>query len=221
MARVAMIGATGLIGRSLAPLLVASGHAVSLYGRRPAGVAGALDRIGPMEDWPAMVGGSAVDIAISTLGSTRKKAGSWAAFEAVDRQAVVGFAAAAKEAGARQMMMVSSVGAAAAAGNRYLALKGQVEDEVAALGFARLDIVRPGLLVGDRGDDRRTGERIAILLSPLINPLLRGGLDQYRAIAALTVAAAMARLAGNEGAGRFVQTNRALVALAGDHRAFS
>lgn len=221
MARVAMIGATGLIGRTLAPLLVAEGHEVTLYGRRKAGVAGAHEQIGSMEEWPAMMDGQKVDIAVSTLGSTQKKAGSWDAFEAVDRHAVVGFACAARLAGAKQMAMVSSVGANAGSGNRYLALKGLVEDEVGAIGFERLDIVRPGLLVGERTGDWRAGERFAILLSPLINPLLRGRLDRYRSIEAATVAQALARLAGETDVGRYVHTNRELRALADDHRAFS
>ncbi len=213
--RIAMIGATGLIGRALAPLLVADGHELLLIGRRSAGVMGAQEKLGAMADWPSLIGDGALDVAISTLGTTIRQAGSWAAFCAVDVDAVLGFAAAAKAAGARQMLSVSSVGALHGARNRYLAMKGEAERGLGQLKFERLDIVRPGLLRGDRGGDRRLGERIGIAVSPLVNLLLRGSLDKFAAIDAGTVAKAMAALAGADGSGRHVHFNRALKMLAG------
>ena len=82
-------------------------------------------------------------------------------------------------------------------------------------GFDRLDIVRPGLLTGQRGNDRRTGERFGILVSPLVNPFLRGRLHRFRAIPAATVAAAIVALAGRDGRGRCVHFNRDLESLTG------
>lgn len=212
--RIAMIGATGLIGRSLARLLVAAGHDVLLIGRRSAGIAGAREKLGPMADWPAMLAGDRIDVAISTLGTTIKQAGSWESFRAVDVEAVLAFAAATKAAGARQMLSVSSVGAVHGARNRYLAMKGETERGLGAIGFERLDIVRPGLLRGNRGGDRRLGERIGIAVSPVINLLLRGKLDKFAAIDADLVAKAMAALVGAPAAGRHVHFNRDLHRLA-------
>ena len=40
--------------------------------------------------------------------------------------------------------------ASAKAGNFYLRTKGETEDGLRALGFERLDILRPGLLTGER-----------------------------------------------------------------------
>ena len=210
--RIAMIGATGLIGRSLAPGLAAS-HDLLVIGRRPAGVAGAEERIAPIAEWSALLAGEKIEVAISTLGTTWKQAGNWEAFRAVDVDAVVGFARVARAAGARQMLSVSSVGALAGARNRYLALKGEVERELGRMGFERLDIVRPGLLRGTRGSDRRLGERIGIAISPLVNVLLRGRLDRFSAIDAERVAAAMAALVGTGAGGRRVHFNRELRAL--------
>ena len=112
------------------------------------------------------------------------------------------------------MVSVSSVGADPASRIAYLALKGTVEADLAALGFARLDIVRPGLLRGERGPDRRTGERIGIALSPLVNPLLVGRLRRYRAIDAALVAAAIASLCERKEEGRFVYFNDSITRLA-------
>ena len=212
--RIAMIGGTGLIGRGLAPLLVAGGHELLLIGRRPAGVAGAAERLAPMADWPTLLADEPVDVAISTLGTTFRQAGSWAAFRAVDVDAVLAFASAAKAAGARQMMSVSSVGALPGARNRYLAMKGEVERGLCVIGFARLDIVRPGLLRGNRDRERRTAERIGIAVSPLADLLLRGRFDKFAAIDAERVVKAMAALVGADDGGRHVHFNRDLLRIA-------
>lgn len=213
--RIAMIGATGLIGQAMAARLVRR-HDLLLIGRRSAGVVGAEEKLGAMADWPDLLVGKRVDVAISTLGTTIRQAGSWDAFRAVDVDAVLGFAGAAKAAGARQMLSVSSVGALHGARNKYLAMKGAAERGLGELGFERLDIVRPGLLRGDRGGDRRLGERIGSAISPLADLLLRGSLDKFAAIDADVVAAAMAALVGAEGAGRQVHFNRELKTLGGD-----
>lgn len=211
--RIAMIGATGLVGRSLAPRL-AQGHELLLIGRRAAGVDGAEERLGTMGEWPGLLGKERIDVAISTLGTTWKQAGNWDAFRAVDVEAVLAFAKAARVAGARQMLSVSSVGALHGAHNRYLAMKGEVERGLERIGFDRLDIIRPGLLRGNRGGDRRLAERIGIAVSPVVNLLLRGRLDRFAAIDADVVAAALAQLAGSGGVGHHVHFNRDLKALA-------
>lgn len=204
--RVAMIGATGLTGRMLVPLL-AAGHQLHLFGRRPSGF-DVAETVAPAGDWPAKLEGEAFDVAVSTLGTTWRKAGSWPAFEAVDRDAVLGFARAARAAGARQFVTISSVGADPESRNEYLALKGRVEVALAEIGFDRLDIMRPGLLRGPRGGDRRPGERIGIALSPLVNLVMRGRLDRFAAIDATVVAAAIAALIGKGPDGRFIHHNR-------------
>lgn len=211
MNTIAMIGATGLIGSHLWPLLDARTELLVL-GRRPSGAG--REKLGGMEDWPGLLAGEQVEVAVSTLGSTRKAAGSWGAFEAVDRHAVLGFAAAAREAGARHFLLVSSSGANAESRNDYLRLKGEVEDSVAALGFERVDIVRPGLLLGKRAEPR-LAEGIGQALAPVLNLLLRGPLDRYAGIEAATVARAMAALVERRETGRFVHHNREIRALAG------
>lgn len=214
MARVAMIGATGLIGRDLARRLMADGHQLLIIGRRMSGIEGAQEKILPVAEWAEALDGEAVDVAISTLGTTRKAAGSMAAFEAIDRYAVAAFASAARKAGAGHWMMVSSVGADAGSRSGYLAVKGKAEADVLALHFARTDIFRPGLLIGDRTENR-PGERFAILVSPLINPLLRGALARYQSIGSDVVAQAMALAVGAADKGVFIHQNRAIRTIAG------
>jgi uncharacterized protein YbjT (DUF2867 family) len=214
--RVLMVGATGLVGRLLADRLLEGGAEVESLARRASGRAHPawFERIGPAETWPGLAGATVADVAVCALGTTMRAAGSKAAFRAVDFGLVVDFAHAARAAGVRRMIAVSSVGADPQSRNFYLRTKGEMEQALEGLGFERLDIVRPGLLRGPRGGNRRPGERIGILLSPLANLILRGSLDRYAAIDAETVAEAIARLAGGERPGLFRHHNRDLVRLA-------
>jgi uncharacterized protein YbjT (DUF2867 family) len=216
MPRILLIGATGLVGRLTADRLLADGAEVHALLRRSAGrtAPGWHEHVAPPRDWPALARSIGGDVAICALGTTWRAAGSEAAFRAVDLDAVVGFATAAKAAGVRQMIAISSVGAEAGSRAFYLRVKGEMEAALRALGFARLDIVRPGLLRGDRGPERRLKERAAILVSPLVNLLLRGRLGRYAAIDADLVADAIAMLTMRDQPGAFVYHNRDLCRLA-------
>ncbi|QAY77773.1 NAD-dependent epimerase/dehydratase family protein [Sphingosinicella sp. BN140058] len=211
--RVALIGATGLVGAALGECLAATGHELHRLQRRESGGAGKV-HFADSREWPEIVTRLRPDAAISTLGTTLKAAGSRAAFRAVDFDMVVDFARAAREAGARRMIAVSSVGANAGARAFYLRTKGEMEAALAALGFGRLDILRPGLLLGDRSGDHRTVERIGMMLSPLMNLLLPGSLDRFGAIEAEVVARAITKLLALERPGAHIHHNREIRRLA-------
>ena len=213
--RIVLIGSTGLIGRHLADRLLERGHEVRALLRRPTGreAPGWQEWVAPASDWPALVRQTGGDVAISALGTTMRAAGSRQGFRAVDHDLVHAFATAARAAGISHMVLVSSVGASSGSRNFYLRVKGEVEAALREIGFDRLDLVRPGLLRGDRGADRRLKERIAIAASPLLDLVLRGPLDRYGSIAASQVADAVARLAEQDAPGTFVHENRALRAL--------
>jgi uncharacterized protein YbjT (DUF2867 family) len=155
----------------------------------------------------------AVEAYVCCLGSTIRKAGSREAFLAVDRDLVLRLAGIARELGARQAIVVSSVGASAQSGNFYLRVKGETERALNDMGFERVDLLRPGLLLGER-EESRPGEAIARALTPFTNPLMRGPLRRYRGIAASDVAAAAVALLGRDEPGRFAHENTDLVALA-------
>jgi uncharacterized protein YbjT (DUF2867 family) len=207
--KLALIGATGLIGRQLWPLLEAR-HDLLVLGRRPSGAK--HEKLGTMESWPELLAGERVDCALSTLGTTRKQAGSWERFVAVDRDAVLAFARAARASGARHFLAVSSSGADPESRNAYLRLKGEVEWALTDIGFERIDFLRPGLLLGQR-QERRVAEGIGQALSPLLNLLLRGPLDRYAGIDAALVARAIAALAERDNPGRYTLGNREIRAL--------
>jgi uncharacterized protein YbjT (DUF2867 family) len=150
---------------------------------------------------------------ICCLGTTIRTAGSREAFLAVDRDLVLRLGAIARELGARQAILVSSVGASAQSGNFYLRVKGEAERGLAALGFNRVDVLRPGLLLGERGESR-PGERLAQRLLPKVDALLPGRLQRYRSIAADDVAAAAVALIGAKAKDVHVHEYAALVELA-------
>lgn len=213
---VAMIGATGLVGSLAVRRMLAQGCTVIALLRRPSGLVHPdfREHVAPPEEWPAIVGSLEPDAAVSALGTTIRRAGSQAAFRVVDLDMVADFARAEATAGARRMVTVSSVGADPGSAHFYLRIKGEMESALEGLGFERLDIVRPGLLRGPRGGDRRPGERFAIALSPLVNFVLKGKLDRFAAIDADVVAAAVVGALGRTEPGTYRHENRSIRTLA-------
>lgn len=187
---VLLAGGTGLVGARVATQLAARPDIdlVSLVRtpRRPDDRA--IDFEALVADPAGTVGPGHIDVGVSCLGTTIRKAGSQPAFRRVDHNYVIAVATAARQAGARQFIVVSSVGAGG--GSFYLRVKGEMEAGLRALGFERLDVIRPGLLIGDRAE-RRPAERVAQQLAPLIDPLLRGRLARYGTVAARDVADAI------------------------------
>ena len=214
--QVVVIGATGLVGAMTVREMLDNGCTVDGIVRRPAGLRHPRwrEHVASAADWPRIARTIGAEAAVSALGTTTRKAGDEAGFRAVDHDMVLEFARAARDGGARRMATVSSVGAVPGSSNFYLRLKGEMEQAVQAVGFDRLDIFRPGLLRGPRGADRRLGERLGILVSPLVNLALRGPLDRFAAIDAGAVACAIAASLRCEEPGVFVHDNRAIRRLA-------
>jgi uncharacterized protein YbjT (DUF2867 family) len=217
MTRIILAGATGLTGSQLVPMLARDGHELHIIGRRAIAALpeGIIQHFQDPSEWPSVVRKVGAEAAISCLGTTIKQAGSKEAFRGVDFDLVTGFAHAARQGGAGQFIAVSSVGASAGSSNFYLKTKGETEQAIGALGFERVDFLRPGLLRGDRTGPSRPGESIAAMLSPVTDLLMIGGLDRYRSISAQTVAKAIASLAGQPASGRFIHENREIETLAG------
>lgn len=209
-----IIGATGLVGRAViesfgaTPVTVLARRAVEGLALHHKQIVASSER------WADIIAAEKPAVLISCLGTTIRQAGSQAAFQAVDHDLVLAAARGAKSGGTPHMITVSSVGAAARSANFYLRTKGETEDGLGALGFDRLDLIRPGLLRGDRPGPQRLGEGIATIAAPLTDALLHGSLRRYRSISAATVAATIARLAGQGGAGVHIHENDAIRALA-------
>lgn len=194
---IVLLGATGLVGNECLKLLLRepSVTGVKVYARTPLTVSdpklsvriAPLSAIGQHEDF------FTADAVICALGTTIKKAGSQPAFRAVDQDAPLEAARAAKKNGCVHYIMVSALGADAHSSVFYNRVKGETENGIIALGFPRTTIVRPSLLLGDR-KEFRLGERIAALFTPFVP-------KKYRPVQASAVAAAVVRSLLQNGGG--------------------
>jgi uncharacterized protein YbjT (DUF2867 family) len=182
-----LFGVTGLVGGYLLEQLQGSTlHAVARDNPKVRSLRGAQFHLADPQDWPTLPLPSA-DRAFIALGTTMRKAGSEAAFRAVDYDAVLAAAKAARSAGVTRLGVVSSLGADPASRNFYLRLKSETEQALQRLGLATLVIIRPSLLLGPR-QEFRPGEKLGTLLAPLLSGLLMGRWRRYRAVHARDVA---------------------------------
>ncbi|MBX9728167.1 MAG: NAD(P)H-binding protein [Sphingopyxis sp.] len=214
MAELLLVGATGMVGSAVVRAAPAGLH---ILVRRPAEAlpAGVHQTVAPTEEWAEAIAKAAPDVVASALGTTIRQAGSQAAFRAVDHDLLLAVAKAARDAGARHFITVSSVGASARSASFYLRTKGEVEEALGAMGFERVDILRPGLLTGERRGPFRAGEAMAMIAAPLTDALMRGRMRRYRSVPGETVAQAILALAAGGGSGRHVHEHDGIVRLAG------
>lgn len=150
-----------------------------------------------------------IDDVFCCLGTTMKKAGSKEKFRLVDFQYPVSLASFCLNKGARQFLLVSSMGADAKSGIFYNQIKGEVENTVSNLGYPRLDIFRPSLLLGDRGESR-IAEDLGKVAMKIFGFLFLGSLKNYKAIDSGKVARAMNYFAQEEGSGNHLHLSAAL-----------
>jgi uncharacterized protein YbjT (DUF2867 family) len=216
--RIALVGATGLIGMSLIRLAVNRPdiRIIAISRREVQLPPGARMEVlvADPAGWGDAIAAANADVLVCALGTTWKKSGKdEAAFRAVDQDLVLACGQAAREAGIRQMIAVSSIGADPLSKNRYLRVKGETEQALGRLGIPRLDILRPGLLRGPRGE-LRVGERVAMVLSPLTDLLMQGQYRKYRSVRSETMAEAIVGLTREKMAGRFVFEHDAILRAA-------
>ena len=217
--RVALVGATGLVGSAVMQLAVGrSDVRLVAVARResPLPVGARMEMfVAEPAQWGEVFEAVRPTALICALGTTWRKSGrDEEAFRAVDHDLVLDTARAAKAQGVERFVVVSSVGADAMSKNRYLRTKGEVERELGKLRFKRLDILRPGLLKGHRTSDLRPAERIGIALSPLIDLALQGRNRAYRSIRVDALARAALALAMRKAGGRFIHDSDALLRAA-------
>lgn len=187
-----LAGASGLVGRSLLEQLLANGDTVHALLRRDVADLPASPRLHKHVIEFSQPGAlPPADALYIALGTTIKVAGSKEAFRAVDFDAVVNVARAARAAGVKQCAAVSALGANTQSSVFYNQVKGEMEAALAQLGFERLVIARPSLLAGARSAlqqaPRWTEQLTLKLLSPF-NALIPASV---RPIDAAVVARAM------------------------------
>jgi uncharacterized protein YbjT (DUF2867 family) len=193
-------GASGLVGRELVRRLLEdeAGPGVVAVVRRSLGPAGGrLSEV--VADFGRLEGlvVPRVRTAFCALGTTIAKAGSEAAFRAVDVEGVAAFARLARRNGAQRFLLVSALGADPGSKVFYNRTKGEAEEAVKSVGFDGVAIFRPSLLVGERAESR-PAERAAIVASGLFSWAMAGPLARWKPVPVEAVAAAMVAVANGE-----------------------
>lgn len=227
--RLVLAGVTGAVGQQLLMQLLASradaDHADTLItagaqaqSAQATSEPSALRRVDSVQCWTrkALPVAAAVDamplyspfapadVAICTLGTTLKQAGSRASFYAVDYQLVLDFANAAYQAGSTHFILLSSLGADPKQRQFYLHVKGQIEQAIKAVGFASVSIVRPSLLLGAVRPERRVLEQLMAVASRWLGPLIP---LRYRPVPVSQVASFLLALAKPATIGTFIYEN--------------
>ena len=198
MRRVLLLGATGLVGGELLKLLVEdpSISRLSVLTRRELPHDPRLEQ----HDFELQPRFFEVDQIFCALGTTIKKAGSQEEFRRVDHELPLDAAKLGLERGARHFLLVSAIGANARSRVFYNRVKGELEEDLIALGYRSVTIARPSLLLGPRAE-RRTGEEIAKKLGWLMP-------GKYRPIEAADVAHALAEAGRRDEPGLHVLESR-------------
>ena len=175
-----IIGATGATGKDLVTQLLADDtySEVHCFVRKPLPLthpklhAHVVDFETP-EVWADLLRG---DVAFSCLGTTLAVAGSKEAQWRVDYDYQYAFAEHCRQNGVATFVLVSAAGATAQSKLFYNRMKGQLEDAVKALGFPRLLIFQPSILIRSNSD--RGGENFTVKVFNFLNKL--GILKRYR-----------------------------------------
>lgn len=128
------------------------------------------------------------------LGTTLKKARSQEAFKKIDLTLIVTVAGLMQKQGAEQFLVISALGADKDSKVFYNRVKGEMETALQELGYPCIRIIRPSLLLGPR-EEFRLGEKIGVILTPVMKPFLLGSLKKYAPVEAEKVAQFMVKVA--------------------------
>jgi uncharacterized protein YbjT (DUF2867 family) len=190
MKRLLILGASGLVGQHVLAQALADLSVAQVVAPTRRALAPHPKLLNPIVDFKALLQADwwAADAVVCCLGTTLKLAGSPAAFREVDHDYVLAAARLARAAGTPTFALNSSLGASAGSGNLYLRTKGETEDDLLALGYASLTLVRPSLLDGGPRPHARPGEAVAVWLFRLARPLIPA---RYRAVRTEAVARAL------------------------------
>ncbi|MET0371761.1 MAG: NAD-dependent dehydratase [Sphingobium sp.] len=195
MTTILLAGATGLVGGHALALLLDDPRVTRIVAptRRPLPPHARL--VNPIADHrtlPLDADWWSVDGALSALGTTRARAGSAAAFRAIDHDYALAVATQVRKGGATRFALTSSTGANARSPLLYPRTKGELEVAVAGLGFNSLTIARPGFLGGFREEVRPMEQfmgRLLGLAAPVLPAAAR--INPAATVAALLVEAAI------------------------------
>lgn len=188
-----IIGATGLVGKTLTHQLLNSDYYTSvrvLVRRKTFAPHPKLHEV--VVDFDSLTDCLCVaDHVFCTLGTTIKRAGSKQAFRKVDYEYPFLFAQKCAQGGSSVFCLVTAMGADSKSMIFYNQVKGDVEQAISQLSIPQIGIFRPSMLLGNR-EEHRLGEVIGQRVMETFDFLIP---DKYKAISADKVAQAMVQFA--------------------------
>jgi uncharacterized protein YbjT (DUF2867 family) len=194
MVKALLFGATGVVGAQILKGLLEDPHfdQVTAVTRKKIGLTHPKlkNLIGDLKSLTSLKAQLGADEVFIALGTTRARTPDLKEYYAIDHDYPVEAARIAKENGATGVHLVSAVGADAHSSIFYVRTKGECERDILALGYARTNIFRPSMLLGER-TETRPAEAVFKKIWPLIDVGLIGPLKQYRGISNVDVARAM------------------------------
>lgn len=210
-----VIGATGATGKDLLEQLLENDdfHQVDIFVRRDIAIKHKKLKIHVIDfdqpqQWKHLVTG---DVLFSCLGTTLKAAGSKEAQWKIDYDYQYQFAVYAKENNVEQFVLVSSDFASPRSKVFYSRMKGQLEEDVRALGFSKLVIFQPPALIRKNSD--RSAEVAGVKVMQFFNKI--GLFRSYQPLQTEILAQAMVNSALTKAKGITVIKGRAIWECAG------
>ncbi|KAJ5899393.1 NAD(P)-binding protein [Penicillium taxi] len=190
MANVVLIGSTGMVGSQILTSLLSNTavkHVDTISRRTPPAATAAQTKLTTFisdesSTWAGQLSAlqPTPDIYISSFGTTKAAAGGFENQYKIDHGLNVELARASREAGTKVCVLISAAGANKESYVPYSRMKGEIEDEVKALGFEHTVILRPGLIAGTRDESRpiEAGFRFIAGLAGKVHSSLKNGWAQ-------------------------------------------
>lgn len=206
-----VIGANGLIGSELTKQLAEddSYEKVTLLARRPIETSHEkielqiIDFRDLHKDWDLFK----CDEMFYCLGTTRSEAPKKADYYKIEHDYCMNIAKISHHNKVKKFLYISSSGANPKSIFYYLKIRGEVEQELAAIGFDSLHIFRPYVLLGKR-EMVRFGESFAQFFLKLFNFMMIGFLKNIKGMPSPLLAKAMIHSAKKDRKGIFIHSNR-------------
>ncbi|KAE8389267.1 protein fmp52-1, mitochondrial [Aspergillus alliaceus] len=164
MANAVLIGCTGMVGSHILNSLLANPSVArvdTISRRTPQAASTAQAKLTTIvsndtSNWTSELSSLSPtpSIFFSSFGTTRASAGGFENQYKVEHGLNVEMARAARNTGTKVYVLISSSGASKDSSFAYPRMKGEIEEDVKALGFERTVILRPGLISGQRDESR-------------------------------------------------------------------
>lgn len=190
MKKVALLGASGLVGSFLVKQLCESDQIESVLsiGRKPLKFKHPKlsEQLGDLLDDSFWQFEDQVDIVYICIGTTKAKTPDKEKYRAIDYGIPLQAGKWALNNGAKLLSVVSSMGASAKSSNFYLKTKGDMELALNSLSVA-VHVIRPSMILGPRKESR-LGEQIGKIVMGLLRPFIP---DNYKPVQAEAIAQKM------------------------------